>query len=207
MLLREGARDALAALVSLKVPTTVVSAGLEHVIVGVLQSEGLEAVSFLDARASATGVRVFSMRARRCGGLIAWPTTRRFRSTVDGVQEMRQDARVRALDRLVIDGDGGALPDEPIHAKNKKDAYARLNRGSPRRPRRPPVYWFSAIASATRPSRRPCPPPARPASASSTRRTPGGSAPSSRRPSTASCRTTRRWPGSRPPCGECTPSR
>ena len=65
--LREGAREALAALLSLKVPTTVVSAGLEHVIVGVLRAEGLEAVSFLDddladARASATGVR----RLLRC---------------------------------------------------------------------------------------------------------------------------------------------
>ena len=104
--LRDGAREVLKALVALKVPTTVVSAGLEHVIVGVLQSEGLEAVSFLD----------------------------------DDLADAKRPTRVRVLaNRLVIDGDGavtGALPDEPIHAKNKKDAYARLK------------PWFAASATA-----------------------------------------------------------
>ena len=103
--LREGAREALAALVSLKVPTTVVSAGLEHVIVGVLRSEGVDSVSFLD----------------------------------DDLADAKRPTRVRVLaNRLVTDDDGtvtGALPEEPIHAKNKKDAYARL---------RP---WFAASAT------------------------------------------------------------
>ena len=90
---------------SLKVPTTVVSAGLEHVIVGVLRAEGLEAVSFLD----------------------------------DDLADAARPTRVRVLaNRLVTDDDGtvtGALPDEPIHAKNKKDAYARLK------------PWFAASAT------------------------------------------------------------
>ena len=79
--------------------------------------------------------------------------------------------------RLVTDEEGtvtGALPEEPVHAKNKKDAYARL---------RP---WFAA--SATQATRllvlgdsvgdaavaAPVPAARKPASASSTRRTPGG---------------------------------
>lgn len=102
--LRAGAWEALAKLVELRVPTTVVSAGLEHTIVGTLETAGIASVSFLD----------------------------------DDLADARAPARVRVLANRLVTVDGvvtGALPAEPVHAQNKRDAHARL------------APWFAASAA------------------------------------------------------------
>ena len=93
---RPGAVEALRELERLRVPTLVVSAGLEHVIRSALEGAGFSATNALeDDLADAESPTSFRILANR----------------------LEYDAA-----RIVV----GAFPDEPVHSGNKKDAYARL---------------------------------------------------------------------------------
>ena len=77
--------------------------------------------------------------ARMLDAAVAWGSRESFAVDAAFRKCAHRPTRVRVLaNRLVTDDEGtvtGALPEEPIHAKNKKDAYARL---------RP---WFAASAT------------------------------------------------------------